>query len=206
MKVKTNINQIIRFDGKNVFFEVMANALPIGKIQINFIEYDATQEKNNRIKQNITIYIDQYDALVLANDILSGKMKALADKAKEEAKAKGLKYAPPIFIDIGGVSAKVLEKRNEKRADGMSLSRQFKITPGEKMPWILSAETGPGEENENGLIVPKYNPAKPEQIVRVPLDDNNFKKFALVIKTMVEYNIKKQLDVALSNVTLKKTS
>lgn len=191
-----NIMQIIRFDGKNVFFEVMADALGIGKIKMNFIEYDINQEKNNRIKQRVEIYLDRADALVLANDILSGKMKILADKAKEEAKAKGLKYVPAIYTNMGGTSAKALEKRNQKREDGMSLSRQFKIAPGEKMPWILTAESGAGEENEKGLIVPKYNPAKPENVVRVPLDDNNFKKFALILDSIAKFSINQQLNKA----------
>lgn len=34
------------------------------------------------------------------------------------------------------------------------------------MPWILSGETGPGEENDTGLIVPK---GRAEEQVRVPL-------------------------------------
>lgn len=44
MKQK-NKNQIIRFDGRNVFIEVMNTAFEIGKVQINFVEYDITLEK-----------------------------------------------------------------------------------------------------------------------------------------------------------------
>lgn len=76
-----NKNQIIRFDGRNVFIEVMNTAFEIGKVQINFVEYDITFEKNSRQKQNISIYIDIEKFLVLANDILTGRMFTLARQA-----------------------------------------------------------------------------------------------------------------------------
>lgn len=184
MKQK-NPNQIIRLDGKNVFLEVMSHAFEIGKVNINFIEYDVNQEKNSRIKQSIPIYIDMDKMLVLINDILSGRMSALA-KAE---KAKGNKWANAIYADLGGVSARNLEARGKSRPDGMSLSRQFKITPGDKMPWILSGEMGAGKENDKGLIVPQ---GKAENLVRVPLSDDDFKRLAIVVKAHIESFITSQ--------------
>lgn len=184
MKQK-NPNQIIRLDGKNVFLEVMNSAFEIGKVNINFIEYDVNQEKNSRIKQSIPIYIDMDKMLVLINDILSGRISALA-KAE---KAKGNKWANAIYTDLGGVSAKNLEARGKARPDGMSLSRQFKITPGDKMPWILSGEMGAGKENDKGLIVPQ---GKAENLVRVPLSDDDFKRLAIVVKAHIESFITSQ--------------
>jgi len=183
MKRDKSSNQIIRLDGKNVFLEVMNTAFDIGKVRINFVEYDLTQEKNNRIKQNIPVYINVDKFLLLANDVLSGRMAMLAKKAREEAQAKGYKYCKEIYVDLGGVSAKTLEQRGEARPDGMSLSRQFKITPGNKLPWILSAEMGAGEETETGLIAPK---GEPEQQVRVPLSDDDFKRMFIIVKTHIE--------------------
>ena len=55
---RKNKNQIIRFDGKNVFMEVMNSAFEIGKVQINFVEYDLTLEKiigRSKIFQSILI-------------------------------------------------------------------------------------------------------------------------------------------------------
>lgn len=183
--------QIIRLDGKNVFVEVMNNAFEIGKVLFNFIEYDPNAEKKNRIKQNISIFVDLDKFLVLANDVLSGRMAALANKAREEAKKNNQKYCKEIWVNLGGVSAKVLEQRGKARPDGKSLSRQMKITPGEKIPWILSAETGPGEETETGLIAPKYN-GKPEQLVRVPVSDEDFKRLVLITRTHIEAFISSQ--------------
>lgn len=182
MKEK-NPQQIIRFDGKNVFMEVMNSAFTIGKVQINFIEYDVKAEKNNRQKKNIPLYIDIDKFLVLANDIITGRMTQLGKLSKDAQQKGGHKYAKEIFADLGGISAKVLEKRGKSRPDGKSLSRQFKITPGDKIPWIISGEVGAGEENDTGLIVPK---GYPEEAVRVPLSDEDFKKFAIVVKAHIE--------------------
>ena len=58
----------------------------------------------------------------------------------------------------------------------------FKITPGIKTKWVLSAESGPGEEDANGLIVPKYK--TPEQIIRVGMNDEQLKVFASAIELL----------------------
>jgi len=170
--------QVIRLDGRNVFLEVM-NAFQIGKVQINFIEYDAKQEKNSRIKNEIRTFIDFDKFLVLINDVKSGRMSALAKKAREEQAKGGYKFCKEIYADMGGISARNLEQRGQARPDGKSMSRQFKITPGDKMPWILSGETGAGIEDDKGLIVPQ---GRPEITVRVPLSDDDFKKLALVVE------------------------
>jgi hypothetical protein len=190
-----NPNQIIRLDGKNVFLEVMNNAFPIGKVQINFIEYNPEAEKNNRQTKNIPIYIDMDKFLVLANDILSGRMAKLAQQSREARDKGGYRYAKEIFVDLGGVPAEKLKERGQERPDGKDLSRQFKITPGDKLPWILSAEVGPGRKEENGLIAPfstPENPYRPDAIVRVPLSDEDFKKFALVVQTHIHSYITSQ--------------
>lgn len=168
--------QIIRLDGKNVFMEVM-NAFSIGKVQINFIQYDATKEKNSRIVSEVRTFIDFNKFLVLINDIKSGRMVGLAKKAKEAQQQGGYKFCKEIYADLGGISASTLAERGQSRPDGKSMSRQFKITPGDKMPWILSGEMGAGVEDDKGLIVPQ---GRPETIIRVPLSDEDFKKLALV--------------------------
>lgn len=188
MKEK-NPQQIIRFDGKNVFMEVMNSAFSIGKVQINFIEYDTSLEKNSRQKKNIPLYIDINKFLLLTHDILSGKMVQLAKQANDVKQKGGYKYAKEIYQDLGGIPAEKLKKRGKSRPDGMSLSRQFKITPGEKLPWLLSGECGPGKEDDNGLIVPQ---GRPEESVRVGLTDDDFKKLAIVVQSHIKGYIASQ--------------
>lgn len=177
MAKERNSKQIIRLDGKNCFVEAMNYAFSIGKVQMNFIEYDLSKTQGDRYKQEVSIYIDTDKFLVLANDILSGKIAKLADIEK----AKGNQYCNAIYTDMGGVSAKNLEKRGQSRPDGKSLSRQFKIIPGNKVPFMLVGECGIGEESETGLIVPRYG-SKPEQRVQIPVQPDDLKRLALIVQ------------------------
>lgn len=178
--------QIIRINGKNVFLEVLNSAFQIGKVQMNFFEYDVTKDKGERIRNEIAIYVDMDKFLVLSNDVLSGRISALATKAKEEQQRGNFRYCKEIWTDMGGIPAEMLKKRGKERSDGKSLSRQIKLTPGDKVPWVISAETGPGELSETGLIVPRYTGNKPEVVVRVPMTNDDLKRMVLIIKAHIE--------------------
>jgi len=184
MKKTKDEKQIIKMDDKNYFMEAMNYSFGIGKVQLNFVEYDLSKSEGERIKQQVNLYIDIDKFLVLANDVLSGKIAKLAD----EEKAKGNQYCNPVYIDMGGVSAKTLESRAQARTDGKSLSRQFKIVPGNKVPFMLIGECGAGEENETGLIVPKYG-AKPERVVRIPMQAKDLKRFVLIVVANIQAHL-----------------
>lgn len=168
--------QIIRFDGKDTFFEVMANAFGIDKVQLNFRKYDATKSTGSKFTQQVDIFINVEDALVLCQDILSGKINALA----EVEKAKGAKYPAPVWQSMGGMSA---ERAKEKglRSDGMALSRVIKLAPGSAKPFVLTAESGKGEQNTQGLIVPRYG-TSPDNRVMVALTVEQLKQLAILIQ------------------------
>jgi hypothetical protein len=183
---KKSPEQIIRLDGKNVFLEVMNSAFEIGKVLINFQEYDVTQEKGSRIKQEISIYFDMDKFLVLANDLLSGRLSALAKKAREDQQKGGYRYCKEIYMDQGGTSAARLAQKGKSRPDGKSEARLMKITPGDKIAWMISAELGPGEESETGLIMPKFVNNRPELQVRVPVSDDDFKRMVLIVSRHIE--------------------
>lgn len=173
---KKNLNlQITRLDGKDCFVEAMSGAFAIGKVNLNFISYNTALEKGKKQTARINAYVDIDDFLLLANDVLSGKIHTLAEKEK----ASGSKYPQAVWSVMGGQSAK---KAN--REDGKALSRQIKIIPGLKKPFLLQAEQGVGEENETGLIVPKYT--KPESKVMIPLTADDLKKLALMVKAHIE--------------------
>lgn len=69
---------------------------------------------------------------------------------------------------LGGTSAKRLAYYGKSRPDGKSLSRVVKLTTAEKSDYFLTADSGPGEENKTGLIVPRFGKS-PEQHVSVVL-------------------------------------
>ena len=174
--------QILKISGKKQFFEVMSNCLSIDKIYINFEDYDETKPAGQKKQQQVQIYLDVLEAYVISKDIFSGNMAALGKKSLKVAKDGGYTYAREVYQKLGGVSATKLAQKGASRADKKSISRSFKITPGNKLPWVLSAETGPGEEDANGLIVPKYK--KPEQIIRVALTNEQLKIFASTLELM----------------------
>lgn len=178
-----SLNQITRFDGKNVFMEVMDSAFAIGKVMLNFKEYDLTKEKGSRFTNEISIYMDINEFETLAHDIKFRFIDREANKARENQKTGGYKYCREIYTDMGGTTLESLARRNQSRADNKDESRLFKITPGDKVPWILSAEKGPGKRTETGLIAPD---GKPEVTIRIPFSDKDFRKFAITVDNEIQ--------------------
>lgn len=174
--------QIIRIDGTNVFVEVMNDAFPIGKVRFNFIEYDVSKPKKHRIQKNVSIYVDIADMLLLIHDGLSGRLNVIAERLREEAKRRNVP-CKEAWVHLGGVSSETLKKRNQPRPDGMALSRRMRLVPGNKKPWVLIAETGPGKEFQTGLIAMA---GKPEVQVLVPLSDENLKHLLLMTQVHIQ--------------------
>lgn len=188
-QISTPTTRVYRADGKDCFVEVTSDALAIGKFKFTFKSYDASKPAGQRSKSTIQMYLDVADALLMSANILSGKYaKVIADEKRkyEEAKAKSETYfQAPVFVRMGGVSAKKLKIQGKERPDKMSLSRQIKLMGGMKAMFVIQAEQGPGEENDKGLIVPRYGPkqgTKAEQSVMIPLDEDSAKKLALMIQ------------------------
>ena len=183
MAKEVNIHQIIRFDGRNVFMEVMDSAFEIGKVMMNFKEYDLSKPQGQRFTKEVTIYMDIHEFERLAHDIKFRFIDRIAHNARQQQKAGGYKFCKEIYTDMGGTTRESLAKRNQSRDDNKDESRLFKITPGDKMPWILSSEKGAGKRLETGLIAPD---GKPDMIIRVPLSDNDFRKFAIVVDNEIQ--------------------
>jgi len=181
--------QIARFDGKNVFVEVLNNAFQIGKVQMNFIEYDGTTKKQTK---KLDLFMDIGKALVLSQDILSGKLAKTIEIAKREGTfdGKAVNDYTCYFIDMGGQNEErvkrnlaKLGKNHSWLTEGMALSKQFKIQAGKRVPWIFRAEYGVGETNSTGLIVPK---GMAKESINIPLTDENIKEFAIIIQMHIQ--------------------
>ena len=183
MAKEGSLNQIIRFDGRNVFMEVLDSAFEIGKIMLAFKEYDLSKPQGQRFVNEVTIYMDITEFETLAHDIKIRYIDREAKKARELQKAGNYKFCKEIYIDMGGTTLESLARRNQSRPDKKDESRIFKITPGDKMPWILSAEKGAGKRTETGLIAPD---GKPDVVIRVPLSDKDFRKFAIVVDNEIQ--------------------
>ncbi|MDI3075344.1 hypothetical protein QJL41_12440 [Clostridioides difficile] len=184
-KKKLYINhQILKIDSKNCFLEVMANSFTIDKVLINFRKYDNNSQAGEKFTQQVDIFIDPKFALLLCHDILSGKIAKLADISQAKAKKEGRNFPSEVWRTLGGTSAKDLKKQNRERKDGCAISRSLKLSPGEK-GFLFTAESGKGKETDKGLIVPKYG-INPDNRVVIPLDSDQLKIFAIMIKTHIE--------------------
>lgn len=149
--------------GKNTRIELKNDAFSIGKLSIGLQQLD----NNNRQTAYINCYMDLPKALVMANDILSGRFAKMA-KPGEISK---------VFVSQGGQSA-----AKAKRADGKPLYREFSLSKGQK--WIAGAIAGPGKENPatHGIV----SDGKPEMQVKVGILDDDIKAMALMIKAEYE--------------------
>lgn len=189
-----NPNQIIRVDGKNCFVEFLNSAFNIEKVEMVFMSYDTKKESGSRCTGRVQLYLSFPEFLGLCNDAKSGK---LAKKYIEAVKKEG--YPEPLFISMGGTSARALAARGQSRADGKSISRQFKIAPGKVKPYLLTAEQGAGEENQTGLIVPQKG--KPEISIMVPVNGEVLVQMLSIVEMHINAFITAQyLELGTANV------
>lgn len=192
-----NQYQIIRKDARNCFVEAKSDSFPIGKIHLEFATYDASRPVGQRQTNHVNIYIDVAEFMSLAHFILYGNChammrtykeamieierykKANGDQLSQELKNKQDVINRPLFQSLGGTSAERLAQYGRPRKDGKSLSRNVKLYVGSKADYLLCAESGAGETDAKGLIVPKYG-NKPEQRVSVSLSLAHLNEIMLI--------------------------
>lgn len=145
--------------GKDTRLELKNGMFDKGKLAILLQKLDS----NNKQLACITAYIDLPRALVMANDILSGKFAKMAPDPSKIA---------IVFKDFGG---RPPEKAN--RPDHKALYREFTIQKGRL--WMLRATTGPGKVTDTGGFAAD---GTPEQQVVVGMDGDTLKAIALTIQ------------------------
>jgi hypothetical protein len=186
-----NQYQIIRKDARNCFVESKSDCFHFGKAHLEFAAYDMTRKQGSRFINHVHIYVDIAEFLELANEALSGWLhtrmnlakRAIAEPEKNPSREELKKQInTPLYQSLGGTAA---EKLREPRTDGMSLSRSVKLFAGQKRDYLFRAESGPGQTDAKGLIVPRYA-NKPEQQVSVALNWRDLNQLLLMTKTHYE--------------------
>ncbi len=170
--------QIVRKDGRNCFVESLSDAFNIGKMHLVFTSYDLSKPAGERQTNIIPIYVDVSEWLELARKFESGEMRRILKSKKESGEMAAIKEW------LGGTSAARLQQFNKSRPDGMSLSRSAKMLCGNKTEFLLVADSGPGEEDEKGLIVPRFG-KNPENHVVLSLSWDAMSE--LVLMTKIHY-------------------
>lgn len=178
MTDERNQNQITRKDAKNCFVESLNDVFAIGKIHLNFSAYDPNKPAGQRQTAGVHIFIAADEFMELCRKVSCGEFKFMWQQKKKNNDRE------PLYTSLGGTSAEKLAKQNRSRPDGMSLSRTFKVMPGDRVELLLVADSGPGVTTEKGLITPKFG-NKPENHVAVSLSLDAFGE--LLLATQAHY-------------------
>ena len=178
MTDERNQNQITRKDAKNRFVESLNDVFAIGKVHLNFAAYDPNKPAGQRQTAGVHIFIAADEFMELCRKVSCGEFKYLWQTKKKNNDKE------PLYQSLGGTSAEKLAKQNRSRPDGMSLSRTFKVMPGDRVELLLVADSGPGVTTEKGLITPKFG-SKPENHIAVSLTLDAFGE--LLLATQAHY-------------------
>lgn len=176
MQEDYNANQIIRKDARGCFVESLNDAFEIGKIHLTFASYDTSRPAGQRQTNNVHIYISVDEFLELCRKLSCGELRYMMKNRKES------KDSTPLFQHLGGTCAEKLKKLGRGRKDGKSLSRTMQLLCGSRSDFLLVADSGPGETNATGLIVPKFG-KKPENHVAVSLSFDALSELLLLTQT-----------------------
>jgi len=171
--------------------ESKSDCFSLGKAHLEFAAYDMSRQQGSRFTGHVHIYMDMADFLELCNEAQNGYLhtrmqrakQLLAESEKNPSNTELKKQANiPLYETLGGTPASRLK---EPRADGMSQSRCMRLFAGQKRDYLLRAESGAGETDAKGLIVPRYG-NKPEQQVSVAMDWRDLTQLLMMTKIHYE--------------------
>jgi hypothetical protein len=146
------------------------------KVHLEFSQYDLSRQKGERQTNHVNIFIDVPEFLHLTHEALNGILHMRAKQQKEQNDQK------PLYEHLGGTSAERLAQYGRTRPDGKSVSRIVKLVCGQKVDYLFTADSGPGECDSKGLIVPRFG-KNPENHVSVGLSLRNFNELMLMTQT-----------------------
>ena len=174
-----NLQQIIRKDAKNCFVESLSDSFDKRKAHFAFATYDLNKPSGNRQTNCVHIYISIPELLELCRKLTCGELRYLWQERKKAGDSR------PIQEWLGGTSAEKLAQYGKPRSDGKSLSRVAKLLAGQKSDFLFVADSGPGEKDAKGLIVPRVG-KKPENHVSVSMTWDALAELLLITKTHYE--------------------
>ena len=168
--------QIIRKDARNCFVETKSDCFVNNKAHLEFSQYDMGRQKGERRTGHVHIYIDIPEFLHLTHEAMIGALHMRAQQQKAQNDPK------PLYEHMGGTSAERLAQYGWPRPDGKSVSRIVKLLWGQKADYLFVADSGPGEADAKGLIVPRFG-KNPENHVSVGLSWRNLDELLLITTT-----------------------
>ena len=179
MSDERNAFQIIRKDARNCFVESLSDVFENGRAHFAFATYDMQKPAGHRQTNNIHIYISIPELLELCRKLSSGELRGILQERKQTGDPK------PIQEWLGGTSDEKLRMYGKARPDGKSLSRVAKLLAGQKADFLFAADSGPGEKDSRGLIIPRFG-KNPENHVSVVLSWDDLSELLLTTQTHYE--------------------
>lgn len=179
MQQERNLHQIIRKDARNCFVESLSDSFDRGKAHLVFAAYDLNRPAGQRQTSCVHIYISIPELLELCRKLACGELRYIWQSKKKDGDNK------PIQEWLGGTSAEKLRQYGKTRADGKSLSRVAKLLAGQKSDFLFVADSGPGDKDAKGLIVPRFG-KNPENHVSVSMTWDALSELLLITKTHYE--------------------
>ena len=179
MQEDRNQYQIIRKDARNCFVESLSDAFEKGKAHMAFAAYDLSRPTGQRQTSCVHIYISIPEWLELCRKLTSGELRYAWQNRKKAGDGK------PIQEWLGGTSAEKLRQYGKPRPDGKSLSRVAKLLAGQKSDFLFVADSGPGDRDAKGLIVPRFG-KNPENHVSVSMTWDTLAELLLMTKVHYE--------------------
>ena len=173
MHEEYNANQITRKDARGCFVESLSDAFHIGKIHLFFASYDVSRPEGQRQTNKVPIYISADEFLELCRKLNCGELRYMMQEKKKSGDTK------PLYEHLGGTSAYKLARLGRARPDGKSLSRTVQLLAGKKSDFLFVADSGPGEANATGLIVPKFG-KNPENHVTISMSFQTLSELLLL--------------------------
>jgi hypothetical protein len=175
MPKNTNPNQIYKKMGAKTFVELLDTYFSSSRLIINFERYDKNRPIGNRKTEQIMIYMTFQSVLRTTYSILTtGSLLRDLDMTPQSS----------ITLSQGGTSAKKLQRYQKSRQDGNGVYRLLEISKGSKVPYVLTAKSGPGMEQGKGLIVP-IRGSKPDAQISVGFSMNDLIEFALMMQNSI---------------------
>lgn len=192
MYEERNQYQIIRKDARNCFAESLSDAFEIGKAHLFFAAYDLKKPAGSRQTDSVHFYMDIAELLELCRKLSSGELRWLMQQKKQNNDRS------PLQQWLGGTSAERLKQYGKARPDGKSLSRTTQLFCGNKSDFLFVADSGPGETDAKGLIVPRFG-KNPENHVSVSMTWNALSELLLLTKTHYEAWLSARYALTLQN-------
>ena len=170
----SNQTQVFRHDARGCFVEAKCDRFHLDRVHLQFVTYDKNRPQGQRYTNNVNIYLPVAEFLVLyqeaASGILHGRMQQYKTTGQQES----------LYEHMGGTPASTLARLGKARPDGKSVSRIIKLVTGSRSDYLLVADSGPGDQNEQGLIVPRFG-KNPEQHVAVSFSWKKLNEFLFTI-------------------------